>query len=198
MASNDYAFITHWRVPGTTEEVAAILGDALALPRWWPAVYLDAEELEPGDVRGVGRLVRLYTKGWLPYRLRWQFRVLEANPPHGFVIAAEGDFVGRGAWSFVQDGDVVDVVYDWRISAQKPLLQRLSFVLKPLFAANHRWAMARGEESLKLELARRRAGGDAADGPAPPGPTSARSLVLVTAAAALLALLGLRRLRRGT
>ena len=45
----------------------------------------------------------------------------------------------------------------WRRRADKPLLAALSFLMKPLFAANQRWAMARGEESLKLELARRRA-----------------------------------------
>ena len=56
---------------------------------------------------------------------------------------------------------VVDITYDWRLRAEKPLLRNLSFLLKPLFEANHRWAMAQGEESLKLELARRRAASDA-------------------------------------
>jgi hypothetical protein len=198
MASNAYEFVTHWRVPGTVEDVAAILGDALDLPRWWPAVYLDVEELEPGDERGVGRLVRLYTKGWLPYTLRWQFRVVEANPPHGFAIAAEGDFVGRGVWRFAQEGDEVAVTYDWRISAEKALLRRFSFFLKPIFGANHRWAMAKGEESLKLELARRHAAStDRAAMPEPPGPTSARPLAIgAVALAALLALAVTRRLAR--
>jgi hypothetical protein len=36
------------------------------------------------------------------------------------------------------------------------LLRYLSFVFKPLFAANHRWAMAQGERSLRAEMARRR------------------------------------------
>lgn len=199
MTGNTYEFVTHWRVQSTVEEVAAILGDALDLPRWWPAVYLDVEELEPGDAHGVGRLVRLYTKGWLPYTLRWQFRVEEANPPHGFAIAAEGDFVGRGVWSFVQEGDEAAITYDWRIDAEKPLLRRLSYALKPFFAANHRWAMAKGEESLKLELARRHAATPAerAAVPAPPGPTSARPLAFgAVALAALLAVIGARRLAR--
>lgn len=62
------------------------------------------------------------------------------------------------------------MIYDWRIEAEKPLLKRLSFILKPLFSMNHRWAMARGEESLKIELARRHAAAGAAI-PAPPPPT---------------------------
>jgi hypothetical protein len=52
----------------------------------------------------------------------------------------------------------VDISYDWRIRADKPLLRTLSFLLKPVFSANHRWAMAQGEASLKRELVRRHAG----------------------------------------
>ncbi len=60
----------------------------------------------------------------------------------------------------------------WQVRADKPLLRRLSWLLRPVFAANHNWAMARGEESLKLELARRRATSEAecARVPPPPGP----------------------------
>ncbi len=156
MASNDYHFITHWRVEATCEDVADVLKEAKDLPRWWPSVYLAVEEIEPGDENGVGRVVSLHTKGWLPYTLRWQFRVTESNYPRGFSLEAWGDFLGRGVWTFEQDGRFVNVTYDWRIRAEKKLLQSLSFLLKPVFSANHRWAMARGEESLKLELARRR------------------------------------------
>jgi hypothetical protein len=52
----------------------------------------------------VVKLVDLYTKGWLPYTLRWQFRVTESRSPYGFTIEALGDFVGRGIWTFAQDG----------------------------------------------------------------------------------------------
>lgn len=156
MASNDYHFITRWRVEATCEEVADVLKEAKDLPRWWPSVYLDVEEIEPGDENGVGRVVSLYTKGWLPYTLRWQFRVTESHYPYGFSLEAWGDFAGRGVWTFEQDGRFVNVIYDWKIRAEKKLLQWLSFLLKPIFSANHRWAMSRGEESLKLELARRR------------------------------------------
>lgn len=157
MAANTYHFVTRWRVQGTAREVSDILTDALALPRWWPSVYLAVRELAPGDADRVGRVVDLHTKGWLPYTLRWQFRVTESRYPYGFTLEARGDFVGRGIWTLRQDGPWVDVIYDWEIRADKPLLRYGSAVLKPIFAANHRWAMARGEESLRLELLRHRA-----------------------------------------
>lgn len=175
MAANDYHFTTHWRVHATIDEVFDVLSDVDALARWWPSVYLDVRQLDEGDPEtGVGRVIDLYTKGWLPYTLRWKFRITEVNRPYGFKLTAEGDFNGRGEWTLVQDGEWADVTYDWEIAAEKPLLRSLSFLLKPLFSWNHHWAMARGEESLHLELARRQAGTPemAALVPAPPPPTT--------------------------
>ena len=173
MASADYHFVSRWRAEGTCQEVADVIGDVESLPRWWPAVYLDVQVLEPGGAHGVGKLVSLYTKGWLPYTLRWHLRVTESRHPHGSTIQALGDFDGRGVWTFTQAGEFVDITYDWRIRARKPLLNALSFLLKPIFAANHHWAMARGEESLRLELLRRRARTpeERARIPPPPSPT---------------------------
>ena len=174
----EYHFVTSWKISGTAHEVAQVLGDPLGLVRWWPSVYLKVRELEPGDpVTHVGRVIDLYTKGWLPYTLRWRFKVAESFGDAGFALVADGDFVGTGVWTLEQQGDIVEVRYDWRIRADKPLLRYGSLVLRPVFGANHRWAMARGEESLKLELQRRRAKSEAERlaVPAPPGPTFARA-----------------------
>ncbi|GJM41729.1 MAG: hypothetical protein DHS20C20_20110 [Ardenticatenaceae bacterium] len=154
--SNEYAFTTHWRVQSTCQEISEILGNGPDLVRWWPSVYLDVQEVEPGDAKGIGKVIKLYTKGWLPYTLRWQFRITENRSPHGFSLEAWGDFVGTGDWTFAQDGDWVAITYDWRIRADKPLLRIFSFIMKPIFSANHHWAMRQGEESLKKELVRRR------------------------------------------
>ena len=59
MPSNDYHFMTHWRVKGTINEVADVLKAAEELPRWWASVYLDVKVLEPGDKDGIGKIVRL-------------------------------------------------------------------------------------------------------------------------------------------
>ena len=198
---DDYHFVTNWRVTGTCGEVADILGDPAALSHWWPSVYLRVEQLEAPDSRGVGRRLRLLTKGWLPYTLAWEFVVAESRYPYGFTIEAVGDFVGQGVWTFAQDGSFVDIVYDWNIRAEKPLLKTLSPVLKPLFEANHRWAMRQGEESLKLELRRRRAASDSARAavPPPPGPVTYAGIALVGGAALIggtLAYLMIRARRR--
>jgi hypothetical protein len=153
--SNTYRFVTRWRVPGTREEVYAILEDTLDLPRWWPDVFLKVELIEPPTPER-GGLYRLLTRGWLPYRLRWQARTAEKVPPRLIRLEANGDFNGGGLWELEQDGGEVAITYTWEVVADKPLLKYLSWLMKPLFAWNHGWAMARGLESLKRELARRR------------------------------------------
>src|SRR3984885_10705844 len=153
MSANEYHFVSHWHVESTIEEVSDVLDNAPDLVRWWPSVYLSVKQSEPGGT------VELLTKGRLPYTLHWFFRVTESHLPHGFSIEAWGDFEGRGTWTFEQDGPFVNITYDWRIRAEKPLLRYLSFALKPVFRANQRWATAPGEESLKAELGRRAGAG---------------------------------------
>ena len=61
---NEYHFVTRWRVRGSVEEILQILSNAEDLKRWWPSVYLDVKQRDDG-------IVELFTKGWLPYTLRW-------------------------------------------------------------------------------------------------------------------------------
>lgn len=157
LMTNTYHFISRWRVRASAEEVYDIIRQPLEYPRWWPSVYLDSREIAAGNPDGTGRRVQFHTKGLLPYTLRWQSSVVEAVPPLRLVIEATGDFTGSGIWSLVQDGEYVDMAFDWKVAADKPLLRYLTPVLRPVFAANHRWAMQQGEISLREELIRYRA-----------------------------------------
>lgn len=164
MPTNEYQFVTVWEVAGTPEVVFDILDDPADLVRWWPSVYLDVVVEEPGDERGIGKVVSLLTKGWLPYKLRWSFRVTEKVRPTRIILDAWGDLDGHGEWTITGHGPMTRARYDWRVRADKPLIRHLSFLFKPVFSANHRWAMARGEESMKAELVRRRVGAEMARG----------------------------------
>ncbi len=169
----EYHFVTNWRVAGTIDEVKQVLADAQSLPLWWPSVYLRVRQEAAGADDGVGRVLELHAKGWLPYTLRWTLTITEPVTDEGFALTATGDLEGSGRWRFEQQGSEVSITYDWRVTATKPLLRRLSWLLRPAFAANHRWAMKRGEESLELELRRRRAAkeGRSEEIPPPPPPT---------------------------
>lgn len=157
MATNDYAFVTEWRVEAPRELIYDILSKGEELPRWWPDVYLAVRPEYPADGGDLGAKMHFHTRGWLPYTLRWTAETVRVDRPAGFEIRATGDFDGRGIWTFVQDGAFTNITFDWRLRADKPLLRRLSFLFKPVFAWNHRWAMARGFESLRAEVQRRTA-----------------------------------------
>lgn len=109
-------------------------------------MYLKVEELEPGQENGLGRRFRLHTKALLPYTLDWESCAIESRPPNRLAIRATSDLNGRGIWTIRQKGNFTEVEFDWKLTAEKPLMRYLSFFLKPVFSANHRWAMRRGLE----------------------------------------------------
>ncbi len=111
---------------------------------------------EPGDEQGLGKVVSLLTRGWLPYRLRWSFLVTDKRQPTRIALDAWGDLDGHGEWTITSRGPITRARYDWRVRADRPLIRYLSFLFRPVCSANHHWSMARGQESLKAELAGRR------------------------------------------
>lgn len=159
MAANAFRITTRWRVEGSISEVAAILSEPERFPDWWGEVYLGIRVLDRGDANGLGSRIAVHSRGWLPYHLNWEGTLVEDERPRRWVIEAAGDLTGRGVWSLSQDGPWAEIAYDWRVTADRPLFRRLAPVLFPLFAWNHRWAMARGEAGLRHELTRRRQAG---------------------------------------
>lgn len=190
--------VTTWRVQGTTGEVADILRNPADLARWWPAVYLSAEELAPAGDRGLGQRVAVRTRGWVPYTLAWTVTVSESRYPERFVFDASGDVSGRGVWTLEQDGNWVVATYDWRVRLDVPLLQTLAPVAGPVLDANHRWSMRQGEDSLRLELLRRRAATPDArrSVPPPPGPVTYAAVGILAGAAVVGGALGYLVLRQ--
>lgn len=156
MSANDYRFVTRWHLDATPDQVFDILHEPMEYTRWWPDVWLDAELLDGGTVGGVGRRVRFHSRGWLPYTLRWTAETVAVTRPTRISVRASGDFEGSGEWTLrALDATRTEAEYLWTITANKPLLKYLSPLLRPLFEWNHRWAMTRGEESIRTELRRR-------------------------------------------
>lgn len=156
MATNEFRIVTRWRVEASISEIAAILREPERFPDWWGQVYLGIRILDRGGPDGSGARVAIHSKGWLPYRLNWIATATMVDLPHGWRVEAEGDLTGHGEWRLVQRGPMAEVTYDWSVLADRPLFRALSLVMKPVLAWNHRWAMARGEEGLRREVARRR------------------------------------------
>lgn len=175
---HEYRFVNTWRLRGDVAAVADVIGEPSGYQRWWPCAWLHYEGIQRGDERGVGGIFRYRVKGWMPYTLKLTFQVREVDLPRRLTVDASGDLVGRGTWTLRQDGDRVEVRYEWRVRADRWFIRRLSRLLKPLFRSNHFWVMRNGARSLQLELARRRATTpeELARIPEPPGPTFPHNL----------------------
>ncbi len=84
--------------------------------------------------------------------------MVEQHYPNGSRIVATGDLEGKGSWTLRQDGDDATVTYEWTVSANHAFIRRFSWLLRPLFAANHNWTMRQGLRGLREELAARSTG----------------------------------------
>ncbi len=195
MTTNQYHLVSNWRILGTPEELFSIIAEQEQLSSWWPACFREVLEIDPGAPDGIGRILRMETRGWLPYVQRWHLRVERIEAPRELHFQVWGDLEGYGAWTLDQDGIWTNVTHDWQVDVKKGLMRSLSLAGRPLFIANHRWAMAQGEESLHREANRRRHAGneDAALIPPPPGPAKSSGRVLLSAAVAAGGLLVMRR-----
>jgi ribosome-associated toxin RatA of RatAB toxin-antitoxin module len=123
MAANDYRLVTHWWLPATPEELYQLLIDVGQYPNWWPEAFLDVKEQWASGARWANCHVR----GYLPYTLWFQARVVEERFPYGFTVEVRGDFNGRGVWSFEAHGGGVHTTFDWQVRVTKPLIRYLSF-----------------------------------------------------------------------
>jgi uncharacterized protein YndB with AHSA1/START domain len=199
MSANDYHLESTWRVLGTPEECYDIIAAADRTPEWWPAAFAEVLTIEKGDENGLGSIVRMTTQGYLPYTLHWHLRVTDVVPNAKISFKVWGDFEGEGEWTFVEDDAWCDVGFDWTISVKKGIVRYLSFLGRPIFISNHRWAMARGEESLRIELAKRHADSDVARAslPEPPQKTHLDFALPAAIGASVVGFLLLRGRRRG-
>ena len=65
-----------------------------------------------------------------------------------------GSFHGS-RWVLTPEPGGTDVLLDWNPVVEKPIVKRLSPILKPLFEWNHHWAMNLGEKQLTEYIRRR-------------------------------------------
>jgi len=149
---NEYRFVDRWRVRAPVEAAYEVIGDTLGYPGWWGDVFVSVDG--DGGPPRPGRHVAIVSRGFLPYMLRWEAEVVQADAPRGFDFTMTGDFVGGGSWTFAANGAWTDAVFEFRPRVEKPGVKQLSPVLKPLFRWNHRWAMERGERGVNALFAR--------------------------------------------
>jgi quercetin dioxygenase-like cupin family protein len=141
-----YVFVDEWDVEAPIEAVFDAVADARTYPAWWRPVYIDVESDGPP---AIGAVTRQHFKGRLPYHLRTTSTVVRMQRPTSIEGTVRGDLSGRGVWTLSERGASTHVRFDWRVNADRPLLRVLTPLLRPLFASNHNWAIARAIEGLE-------------------------------------------------
>jgi mannose-6-phosphate isomerase-like protein (cupin superfamily)/uncharacterized protein YndB with AHSA1/START domain len=154
-AANEYVFLDEWDVAAPIEAVFDAIADARTYPEWWRPVYMEATTDGPP---AIGRTSSQYFKGRLPYKLRTRSEIIRLEPPRIVEADVRGDLSGRGLWTLTPTERGTHVRFDWRVLADRPLLRRLTPVLRPLFRWNHNWAIARAMEGLEPYARQRGAG----------------------------------------
>jgi Polyketide cyclase / dehydrase and lipid transport len=143
-----YSFVDEWRIAASPEDIYALLSCPREYPEWWGEAFLEGE----GDSgpAAPGKRARLLTRGWLPYRLRWELECVEAIVPTRLDSRIRGDFEGRGVWTITKlDDGATRVVLEWDIDVRKRLVRHLTPILRPVFRWNHSWAMRHGERRMR-------------------------------------------------
>ena len=152
----DYAFRDTWRAVGSVDQVASLLLDTQALSDWWPQLFA-VRICETGGRDGASRAFNARVRGFMPYVLTLDFRVVEIDFPRRFAVELGGDLCGDGGGALRQEGHETVIEFDLRVQVARPLLQFFSLVARPLLHAQHRWVMGQGERGLVRALARRAA-----------------------------------------
>ena len=78
--------------------------------------------------------------------------VTHIDKPHLIRFDADGDLQGKGEWIFKEIAEGTEITFDWRVAANKKIIRLFSFILKPLFRANHAFCVRKAKEGMTNDL----------------------------------------------
>jgi uncharacterized protein YndB with AHSA1/START domain len=142
----EYVFLDEWDVDAPQEAVFAALADARTYPAWWQPTY---REVQADGSPSVGCASRQKFKAKLPYTLSIVSTIVRLEAPRELEVEVDGDLRGRGVWTLSAANGKVHVRFDWRVHADRALLQILTPVLWPLFRWNHNVAIKQAMAGLE-------------------------------------------------
>ena len=147
----EYRFVDQWRIKAPLDVVYAHVSDPRTYARWWPS-YDGVRVLKDVPFPHIGGRVELIVKSPFGYRLRLEVETADADPPRTLKTVSYGQLAGTGIWEFAQEGDTTLATWTWIVRSDHPLLNRLEWVAKPVFALSHILASRKGHRGLKRLL----------------------------------------------
>ncbi len=149
MGSNRrYSFQSVWDIDQPPEKVWQVLtATPFSPPEWWPQL---------NDVHFLKRTPNLegtvFTCTWqapIGYRLRSHITLGPVEYLQRAMLYSEGDLLGTVTCLIRDKGDATHVDIDWQVETTKAWMNRLSFLLRPLFIWGHHAVMRSGERGLR-------------------------------------------------
>jgi hypothetical protein len=155
MAANDYVFVDKFVAPCNKETAYQYISKIEEYPRWWGKVYKRITVLKKVLPDTPGGRYEVQVRGFLPYALTIQNETTLVQKPDRIEFVAIGDLEGKGTWLFEEVKGGTQITFDWQVAANKAVIRLFSFLLKPLFRANHVYCVRRAEEGMRRDLEQR-------------------------------------------
>jgi len=152
MATNYYVFVDRFIAPCDLETAYQYIRKVEEYPRWWGKVYKKIEKLKDSPEDQPGARYRIKVGGFLPYSLTIENETTHISRPNLIRFDAHGDLQGKGSWFFLETENGTEITFDWRVAANKKVIRWFSFLLKPLFRANHHYCVVKAEQGIKADL----------------------------------------------
>jgi uncharacterized protein YndB with AHSA1/START domain len=147
----DYRFVDRWTIRAPLDEVYRHVANPHTYAEWWLS-YDSVRILEDAPFPHVGGRVELVVKSPFGYRLHLEVETTEADPPTYLKTASRGQLAGTGIWEFSRENDATVAVWTWIVRSHHPLLNRLEWIAKPIFALSHVLTSRKGHQGLKRLL----------------------------------------------
>jgi uncharacterized protein YndB with AHSA1/START domain len=148
-----YKFVDHWYINAPIDVVYHYVSDPRTYPEWWHW-YDGVRVLKEVEFPHVGGEVELIVRSPFGYRLKLNVETAEADPPRTLKTISRGDLAGTGEWVFQEEGDTTHAIWTWIVESNHALLNRLEWLLKPVFAFSHVLVSGSGHRGLKKLLER--------------------------------------------
>jgi uncharacterized membrane protein len=151
MKTEQYSFITRWKVAAPIEQVWEAIYQSEQWPEWWKGVK-EVSVLQPGNADGIGAVRRYKIQSPFKYLLTFELTLTEYEVQRTLKGDAKGDLVGVGAWHMEEKNGQTEVECHWDVATTKAWMNTFAFILRPAFHYNHTMVMKWGAISLSKKL----------------------------------------------
>lgn len=149
----EYRFVDHWMIKASIDDVYRHVSDPRTYAEWWPS-YDGLRILKDVPFPYVGGRVELLVRSPFGYHLRLEVETAEADPPRYLKTLSRGQLEGTGIWEFREENGTTYATWTWIVRSDHPVLNRLEWIAKPIFALSHILTSRKGHRGLKRLLER--------------------------------------------